>query len=87
LQRFVACVIFQPMNIETKKKAIRSKMKVRGSGSSEQVFHNSVWKSMDDVISDNSISISSDYSSSSSSYDSGSSSYDSGGCDCGGGCD
>lgn len=76
------------MNIETKKKAIRSKMKVRGSGSNEQVFHNSVWKSMDDVISNASIFDSfSDYSSSSSSYDSGSSSYDSGGCDCGGGCD
>jgi hypothetical protein len=62
-------------------------MRVRGSGSSEQVFHNSVWKSIEDVI--DTVSYSGyDYSSSSSgsSYDSSSSSYDSGSSDCGGGC-
>ena len=78
------------MNKETKKQLIRRTMKVRGSGLSEEVFQNSVWKPMEQVL-ESVMNSGYDYSSSSSSssYDSSSSSYDSGssGCDCSCGCD
>lgn len=72
------------MNKENKKQLIRRTMRVRGSGSSEQVFHNSVWKSIEDVIDTVSYSGYDYSSSSSSSYDSGSSDCGGCGCDCGG---
>lgn len=74
------------MNKEIKKQLIRRTMKVRGSGLSEEVFQNSVWKPMEQVL-ESVMNSGYDYSSSSSSsYDSSSSSYDSGSGDCGGGC-
>lgn len=75
------------MNKETKKQLIRRTMKVRGSGLSEEVFQNSVWKPMEQVL-ESVMNSGYDYSSSSSSssYDYSSSSYDSGSGDCGGGC-